>query len=482
MIEKFLKGSAAPATIVWIALIALLPVTSTPVVARLLGSSTVASPSIILLALFIFLWLVPALLTGHKLSQASLVLLILFCCAAGLSLIMNANAILSYKTTTPLRAQIEGIATLLIGVGFFMSTAAFTSYPDKRRLTLSVINFSGLIVLLWCFLQAYFWLRYQRYPEWLRSLQELISIGPLFRGRVTGFALEPSWLAHQLNMLYLPIWLAASATGYSSHRKFGKRFSFEMILLVLGVVTLIMTMSRAGYLAFLLMSGFIFVLLIRWLSEKVKKFVKPERQRAAGFLTSFALTVGGIVAVIGFLYVVSRVDPRMADLFKFDPDAANPILDYANALLFSSRVVYWQAGWRIFDLHPWMGVGIGLAGFHMPELLSGYATRLVEVQTLLYHSNTLLNIKSLWVRLLAETGIAGFSLFVTWLILIARQAWRLLKALDSQSRMIGLAGIFVLLALITEGFSIDSFAIPYLWVSLGLVTATSMGGQSASSR
>jgi hypothetical protein len=37
--------------------------------------------------------------------------------------------------------------------------------------------------------------------------------------------------------------------------------------------------------------------------------------------------------------------------------------------------------------------------------------------------------------------------------------------------MIGWSGLFVLVAYIIEGFSTDTFALPYLWVSLGIVSA-----------
>lgn len=37
--------------------------------------------------------------------------------------------------------------------------------------------------------------------------------------------------------------------------------------------------------------------------------------------------------------------------------------------------------------------------------------------------------------------------------------------------MIGWSGLFVLVAYLIEGFSTDTFALPYLWVSLGIVSA-----------
>jgi hypothetical protein len=36
---------------------------------------------------------------------------------------------------------------------------------------------------------------------------------------------------------------------------------------------------------------------------------------------------------------------------------------------------------------------------------------------------------------------------------------------------VGLMGILVMIGFLIEGFSIDSFAMPYLWFSAGIVTA-----------
>jgi hypothetical protein len=38
-------------------------------------------------------------------------------------------------------------------------------------------------------------------------------------------------------------------------------------------------------------------------------------------------------------------------------------------------------------------------------------------------------------------------------------------------RTVGLAGQIVLVAFLAEGFSVDTFALPYLWISLGIISA-----------
>ncbi|HSV86059.1 MAG TPA: hypothetical protein VLH85_05755, partial [Levilinea sp.] len=115
--------------------------------------------------------------------------------------------------------------------------------------------------------------------------------------------------------------------------------------------------------------------------------------------------------------------------------------------------------------------GLGNAGFYFPQTLSQYAWTQFEVRDLVYRSDILLNIKSLWVRLLAETGIAGFAFFTAWIYLMWMTARNLLRARWRTGRQLALAGQLIVVAFLLEGFSLDTFALPYLWVSLGLVTS-----------
>ena len=89
----------------------------------------------------------------------------------------------------------------------------------------------------------------------------------------------------------------------------------------------------------------------------------------------------------------------------------------------------------------------------------------------MFRSEGLLNIKNLWSRLLAETGIIGFALFLTFLVLFAFTSLEMVVKGDGRRKTMGFMGIFMLAALIIEEFSVDSFALPYLWFSMGLVTA-----------
>jgi O-antigen ligase len=161
----------------------------------------------------------------------------------------------------------------------------------------------------------------------------------------------------------------------------------------------------------------------------------------------------------------------MQKIFDFSVLKEESFIYYANQLVFAERLIFWQAGWNIFNDHPIMGVGLGNAGYFFPEKLSAFSWALTEIRTLLYRQTALPNIKSLWVRLLAETGIVGFALFVVWCYLLWQSAQFLRRQRQPLYRMLGMAGSFALIGLLIEGFSLDTFALPYFWISFGLLSA-----------
>jgi len=99
------------------------------------------------------------------------------------------------------------------------------------------------------------------------------------------------------------------------------------------------------------------------------------------------------------------------------------------------------------------------------------AWQLAEVRGLIYYSTGMMNIKSMWSRVLAETGLVGFAFFLIFLVVSAVTAVQLSRSNRLINKTIGWMGISMLLAFFVEGFSVDSFALPYLWFTLGLVAA-----------
>jgi hypothetical protein len=318
-------------------------------------------------------------------------------------------------------------------------------------------------------------------------IQSFISIteiqGVASRFRVPGTTLEPSWLAHCLNVLYLSIWLAATTARYSAFRFRIFKLTVENLLLAAGIAVLILTYSRIGLLAFGLVLVWFVLLGSRSLARRLSSRFFSSRLKTAGTLQILlaVLFVVMLVAVMGGLaYRLSFDDPRFAQLFRMEGSGYSPagnLMTLANQLDIAERVVAWGLGWTVFENHPVLGVGLGNAGMFTLKDISYYAWKLPELVRVLYVDSSLPNTKNLWIRLLAETGLVGFGVFITWLVVLWISGRRLQDNTNPILHTLGLAGQFTLVALILEGFSIDTFGLPYLWVALGLLAAASSLGR-----
>jgi O-antigen ligase len=117
---------------------------------------------------------------------------------------------------------------------------------------------------------------------------------------------------------------------------------------------------------------------------------------------------------------------------------------------------------------------LGNAGFYFVDRVHGAAYESYEMREVIWNSSYLPNTKNLWVRLLSETGFLGFAIFLAWLYLLWRGTIIIRKSKSDVLRILGLAGQFFILAYLVEGFSMDSFAMPYQWVMTGLISAGAM--------
>ncbi len=464
----------------WLLLVVTLPITSQPLVAKFVRTGSVAPVAGVFLAILFITWFIPFVFHRGKLpgQTTPFLFFILWAVIITTASVFRENP--PYKDISVFASIVKALLTLLIGMTFYLVIATFIRSERLIRITLQLVNWSGLFIIVWSLVQLAVTYIYGDYLRWMDVFQSFISTGVLVKGRASGFTLEPSWLAHQLNMLYLPLWLSCAFLRYSAHSFRIWKLHFEDLLLILGVATLMASFSRVGLLAFMIMLALIFILInikvIRNIENRVfqsdqQKFRLKRILLWTGLIILLMVLYSGIAFLVAQLFI--ELDPRMETLFTFSPDRTDPILRYANSLKFGERMIYWLAAWKIFGNYPLTGVGLGLAGFHIPSSIVPYGWSLTEVKTLLFHTGNLLNIKSIWFRLLAETGIIGFSLFLSWLFVIFTTSAKLFSQHEMLYRVVGMMGILVLIGFLIEGFSVDSFALPYLWFSIGMVTAAS---------
>jgi O-Antigen ligase len=465
-----------------------MPITSLPLLSRLAGGAEVAPAALLPLGCLVLFWFFPYLFKKGTIPRESIPFL------SFLSIAIIASAAAFFIVTPPFKngnlphEEIRAIFTLSIGAAFYLVTASWFSHSQSRlAFFLKWVNVSGLVVILWAMIQAiYIFLFQGHYPPVLVMFQNFVSIRDLFKNRITSFAFEPSWLAHMMNLIYLPYWLGASISRTSAHRLRVWKFTWENILLFLGACVVFLA-SRVGTLAFLLVLAIVgfyanFLAARRVYQSSLTRFSRFSALIRKGIrvLLPVIIVVAFIgiyiLAAVGLVYGLSHVDKRLARFFQ--PQSLvqwvkliqNPYV-FFNYLAFAERYVYWVGGWNIFNLHPILGVGLGNAGLFFQRELPAYSWNLPEVMQVYYRSSALPNIKSLWVRLLAETGIAGFASFIAWLYVMLRSSWFVRLSKNPLLRTIGWGGLFVLIAFSIEGFSTDTFALPYVWISLGIVSA-----------
>jgi O-antigen ligase len=378
-------------------------------------------------------------------------------------------------------------------VAYFVSAAWLSADRKHLQRTLVWINLAGALLFAWSLVQAYFVIfNHGEYPFKLEQFQRLFSSrrgDPLVQSRLTGFAYEPSWLAHQLNLIFLPVWLAATLRGYSAQRKLW-RISLENVLLVGGIFILFFSASRIGWLSFLLVvasQALVWNLqLAQWVQGLIRTRlrIRPAWEKVTRAAIPAVLLVGFAGAYIalglGMLHLGARFEPRLAKILKRNPFAASSFYAFTNELAFAERTVYWGAGLEIFADHPLLGVGLGNAGFYFPETMPAYGWGLVEINKVFNYWPALPNIKSLWVRIPAETGLVGFGIFVAWFYTLWQSARLGRSSKDPLLRTLAWAGTFAWIAFLIEGFSVDSFALPYFWFAMALISAVRSCGYNTS--
>jgi O-antigen ligase len=244
---------------------------------------------------------------------------------------------------------------------------------------------------------------------------------------------------------------------------------------------LFLSQARISQLALLAMAG---ALVAAGLWTLAGRLSARRVRGAPSPVARLSLWIGMLAMLLGLLvggaWALGRFDWRIRRVFTF-PSHLEEIRQLhpgevgyavANRLAFAERVVYWGTGYRVFERYPLFGVGPGNTGFFFEEALPPYGLRLEEIQKVLKApSYGFPNTKNLWIRLLAETGIVGFAAFGAWVASSMAGAAALVGTRRRVPAMLGIAGLLASIALLGEGFSLDSFALPQMWIVFGLVSA-----------
>lgn len=460
--------------------ILLLPITSLPLLSKLMGGTFVSPPTVALAGLAAAVWLPALILKRERIPQEVVPVLVFALLALAISLASLYLPLPPYKQVSWLGEMVSALATLAAGVLTYLAFATFYRKESQIRWGLALVNVAGAVMLVWAIMQTMVIYVFDgNYPPFVVAIHDSLSVRTLsmqtFQVRVTGFAYEPSWLANQLNAFFLPFWMAATITGYSAFKRRLWFLSAENILLALGVVVMLMSLSRIGIISLLLVTAYLVYhlskVIIIWLRPRlVGRSHESRSDRLVGFGIGLGLFVIYAWLIVGLIAVLAKVDNRIAHLLDLQR-LPTDLTTLARVMAFAERYYLWIMGWNVFTHFPLFGVGLGNSGFFFPVTVPPEIRLSNEMLKILTEQTFLPNTKNLWIRLLAETGMVGFSVFVSWLLVLRQTARTLMASTNLLSRTMGWMGLIALLTIIGEGFSLDSFALPYFWASFGLMTA-----------
>jgi hypothetical protein len=472
----------------WALLLIAVPITSFPPIAERLGEATVSPLALLPAALLVVLWLLPDLVDGGRLPFVVwplLAVLIGFLFSAGAAWFLPIDP---FKGRTVLGREVRALVTLAAGVAFYVCAVRMPTTDRRMRFTLAALYAGGILALIWGSVQADYVLRgLNNVPQGLNQFHRLFSIRDLDRNRVTGFAFEPSWFADQLVIMYLPMWFGAVLSGRSILPWRWGPISLELGLGGWGVWMLLMTRSRVAVFSLLVMiasllawglwrlSGWV---VGRWFGGMPARS-RGRRQVAIGGLM-LLVGIAGIGALgYGLLLRGAQIDWRMRRVLRLGTELPGIENEYpyavpyevANRFAMAERLVYWRASLQAFMRSPLIGVGPGNAGFFFEEGIPAYGRQLTEIQNYLDPSATPFpNPKNLWVRLLSEGGVLAAAFYLTWLLLGLGLALGALRR-SGYARWIGIMVLLSGVAQLVEGMSLDSYALPQLWLVNGLLGA-----------
>jgi O-antigen ligase len=383
-----------------------------------------------------------------------------------------ASSIGSLINPIPLRGQvydgraIRALVTLIIGIAFFVAAVWMNKDEEDLRFTVKWILVGLCLNIAWSGLQAVTFYTGLLEKEMVTHWQLAFSMRELVRtNRISGLAYEPAWLAGQIATTFFPFLFAAVLTKY----RLTRLLWLEPALLVLTTLVLLATYSRGGLLIVVGTSGLMMLLFGRDILKGMWTWFIGgfKERRFMSFIFRLSIIIAFVGIIVGAFVFLSQKN-YFRRLWEINADSLSEYIVDINA---GARGAYSVGALGAFSEYPLTGVGLGGSGFYIYQNLPDWAlTTVPEIAKQLNPSNRLYpNPKNLYVRLLAETGLFGFVLFIAFLFNALGETLSLFKRNEPWARFAVVAGVFAWVAIALYNFTQDSLTTPNIWIVPGIL-------------
>ncbi len=271
-------------------------------------------------------------------------------------------------------------------------------------------------------------------PTEVTGLRELYTKDILGFTRVQSTAYEPLYFA---NYLLLPIALIF-ALLLSGRGLF--KVSWWVVLLGLGLINLVLTVSRGGYLAIFMTLAFIALFYLKKILTIKNLVIFVLIIVFIGWTVTQALGIGG-----GF-FTIDKFGEHITNAFY--------------GASFDERVDTFSTAIDAWHDHPWLGVGFGGFGTYAavhPYYMPKDGWRIVNNQ---------------FIEILAENGIVGLLLYLSLLLILIVRSVRAIKiSKNNYIRAVMIALLAVLIGIIVQYQTFSTLYIMHIWFVIGLMIA-----------
>lgn len=345
------------------------------------------------------------------------------------------SAMLIATALSPVKAQaLSGLIKLTLNIILFMLTARILRIKTLRSRLVLVYLSTAMVVAVYGLRQWFFGA--EALATWVDPESNMAGAT-----RVYSYLKNPNLLAGYL----MP------AVSFSAMAIFAWPKWLPKILAVVAYLTtsacLILTLSRGGWLGWLVLSFVMIVLLVFWWNPRFSSF---WRRWALPLLLS-----GTAVAVVGSVLLLPPIRERVVSMVDLRGDSSN-----------NFRLNVYEAVFRMIRDRPLTGIGPGNEAFNQVY---------PRFQNARY---TALSAYSIYFETAVEAGILGVLSFGWMLIVAFQQGWvqlgRLRKTLASEGYWL-IGAIAAIAGLLTQGAFDTVWYRPQIstlwWVLLGMIAS-----------